>query len=273
MKQNKLRDAIAVVRCSKRRARELLDAGNNRLWLILSAVLWLATAGAIYLLGAGIAYAADASIFTEQPSELATTLALVSYGVMLLLAIFILVPMTGGVMLLASYIYERRMLEAADLLAAFATPRQYLRCMGLGAYGLLYPVLLVTSALLGCVAAPSAIAQIMREMSATSVLTWLACAGIFLAGAVLVLVVAITFRSTFVKSAFLARGMSWREACLRTRELRIRNGWFAFYYRMSFVGHVALGVLTIGVSAMIDGIGHALLSHQFACDAFETQGK
>ena len=273
MKRGKLRAAIEITRQSKKRARALLDAGSNRLWLSLSAVLWMATAGAIYMLGAGLAYAADGSIFTDQPSELAITLSLLSYVLMAVLAIVFLLPMTGGVMQLARLIFEGKRLQAGDLLLAFDSPRQYFRCMGLGLYGLLYPVLTLAVALLGCVAAPSILSGIMRDAGAISVLIWLACAGVAVPGGIAALAVAVAFRSACLRGAFLSRGMPWHEARLRTREIVAKNGLFPFYYRASLLGHVALSVLTIGVSAVVDGIGHALLSHQFACDAFETQEK
>ena len=273
MKRNKLRDAIVTTRLCKKQARALLDAGNNRLWLSLAIVLWIASAGAIYMLGAGLTYAADSSIFTDQPSELAITLSLLSYVLMIVLALALLVPMAGGIMLLARYVYEGKRLEAGDLLAAFDSPKQYLRCMGLGLYGLMQPVMTVAVALLGCVTAPSTLSQMMRDAGARSVLVWLACAGVFALGTALTLTEIAVCRAAFLKGVFLARGKTWREATVRTKEILAKNGAFAFYYRWSFVGHVVLGVLTVGVSAVVDGIGHALLCHQFACDAFEMQEK
>lgn len=270
MKQSKLRDAIRVTRESKMRARMLLDAGNNRLWFCLAIVLWIASAGAIYLLGAGIAYAADASIFTEQPSTLAIVLSVLSYALMIVLAIALLVPMTGGIMLLARYVYEGRTLEAGDLLAAFDCPKRYWRCMGLGLYGWMRPVLSVAAALIGCVAIPSLLSEMMRARGARSVFVWLACAGTALLGAVSALAVMALCRGACLKIAFLARGKSWYESDMRTREMLAKNGMLPYYYHLSFAGHMALCVLTVGVSAAVDGIGHALLCHQFLCDAFET---
>lgn len=271
MSPGSLRAAVRVVRQSKKQARGLLDTGSNRLWLALSVVLWIVTAGAIYMLGAGLLYAADGSIFTDQPSALAVGMTVLSYALMLLLAILLLLPMTGGVLLLARYIYEGKRLEAGDMLAAFGSVRQYARCMGIGAYSLLQPVLIAAILLLGCIAVPSAIAQALRDAGARIVLVWLACSGVILVCAVLALAVMIAFRAAFLKSAFLARGASWHEACLRTGEILSKNGSFAFYYRLSFLGHVALCVLTVGASGVIDGVGHALLCNQYACDAFESQ--
>lgn len=273
MRQNKLREAIRATRQSKRQARELLDAGNNRLYFSLAIILWIASAGAIYLLGAGLAYVADASIFTDQPSALAITLSMLSYVLMIVLALLILVPLAGGIMLLAGYVYRGKTPRAGDLLAAFDSPKQYLRCMGLGLYGLMQPVLSVATALIGCVAIPSLLFQMMQANGARSVLIWLACAGTALLGAAAALAVMVLCRAAYLRGAFLARGKSWHESTMRTREILAKNGTLPYYYHLSFAWHVALCVLTVGVSGVLDGIGHALLCHQFACDAFETQKK
>lgn len=273
MRQTRLQIAIRTAKQSKMQARALLDTGNNRMWLSLSVVLWLITAGAIYMLCAGLVYAADESIFTDQPSALAVGLTVLSYALMALSAFALLLPMTGGMMLLARRIYEGKVPEVRDLFAAFDSPKRYLCCLGLGFYGLLRPVLTLLILLLGCVAAPSVTAQIMRDAGAISVLIWLACAGVLALGVAAALAVMIAFRATCLKAALLSRGMPWHEACLRVREMLAKNRAFPFYYRLSFAGHAALCVLTIGVSAVIDGIGHALLCHQYACDAFETREK
>ena len=137
--------AVTVARQSKSRARELLDRGNNRLWLIVAITLWIATAGTVYMLGGGLVYAADESILTAEPSMLAVGLSLLSYALMLVLALVLLVPMAGSVVLLARYVYEGRELEAVDLFAAFGSLKQYFLCMRLGLYSLGYPVLIIAT--------------------------------------------------------------------------------------------------------------------------------
>lgn len=272
MKVRKL-SAVTVTRQCKSRARELLDAGHNRLWLSLAICLWIVTAGAVYLLGGGLLYAADASIFTDQPSTLAMGLVLLSYALMLLLALVLLVPMAGGIWLLARYVYEGKTLVAADLLAAFDSPKQYLHCMGVGLHGLACPLMIVAVAALGCIAAPSAAAQATSEMGAIYVLSWLAGTGAFLLGIALTLLMLCICRAAHLTSAYLARGMRWHEAKFRTKELLVKRGNGSLYYLLSFAGHVALAVVTVGVSAVVDGIPHALLCHQFACDHLKTQRK
>lgn len=273
MKRNRLGAAVRATRQSKRQARELLDAGHNRLWLSLSICLWIVTAGAVYLLGAGLVYAADDSIFTDQPSLPAVGITLISYALMLLLAFFLLVPMAGGVMLLARYVYQGRLLEAADLLAAFDSPKQYFGCMKLGMYGLAHPLMTVAVALLGCIAAPAAMSEWMHDIGATSVLSWFSCAGVLVIGAALTFIMVVVCRTAPLKGALMARGMTWRAARAYTKDLLAKSPQGSLYYNLSFSGHVALAVVTVGVSAVIDGIGYALLSHQFSCEPLKTQEK
>ncbi len=273
MKRNRLDAEIKATRQSKRQARELLDTGNNRLWMILSICLWILTAGAIYLVCSGLVYAADDSVFTEQPSTIAMGLLLLSYGLMLLLALLLLVPMAGGIMLLGRYVYEGRKLETADLFTTFDTPSQYFICMRLGLYGLAHPVLAVAVAVLGCVAAPAALAELMMQMGATTVLSWVACTGVFATGLALTGLMLFICRTAHLTGAFMARGMRWRKARARTKELLARSGCGSLYYRLSFAGHAALAVATVGVSAVAYSIPLILLSNQFACDAHKSQEK
>ncbi len=281
MKQAGLSAAMEMTRQSKRRARGLLEQGSNRIWLILAISLWIVSAGAIYLTGAGLIYAADDSVFTGEPSMLAVGLTLLSYALMLVLAIALLLPMAGGVMLLARYVYEGREIQAADLFAAFGSPLQYLRCMRLGLRGLACPVLTVVAAVLGCLTLPSTVAwavtaaieTVAGEESAMYVLSWLAYAGTLLTGMALTLLILFLYRNAHLTSAYMARGMGWREARRCTKELLAENGCGSVYYRLSFVGHVALAVVTVGVSAVAYSIPLALLSNQFACDFREIQQK
>ena len=182
--------AVTIARQSKQRARDLLDRGNNRLWLIIAITLWIATAGTVYMLGGGLVYAADESILTAEPSMLAVGLSLLSYALMLVLALVLLVPMAGSVVLLARYVYEGRELKAVDLFAAFGSLKQYFLCMRLGLYALGYPVLIIAAAVLGVLVAPSVIAQavtdaiapIAGEQSAMYVLSYVAFAGMLVIG-------------------------------------------------------------------------------------------
>lgn len=273
MRAQGLADSRTLTRQSKKRARELLDTGHNRLWLIFSICLWILSAGAIYLLCAGLVYAADDSIFTDQPSMLAMGLTMLAYGLMLLFVLILLVPMAGGTVLLARHVYEGRALETADLFVAFDSPGRYFRCMLIGVYGLAHPLLTVAIALLGCVAVPTVLYDAMMESGAISVLSGLASAGAFLIGVALVLLMLFTCRTAHLTCALMARDLTWREARKRTREIlaKHRRTWLG--YRLGFAGHLALAVATVGVSAVIDGIPHMLLCHQYACDFTNTQEK
>ena len=272
--------AVTVARQSKRRARELLDRGNNRLFLILAITLWIATAGAVYMLGGALVYAADESIFTAEPSMLAVGLTLLSYALMLVLALAVLVPMAGGVVLLARYVYEGRELEAADLFAAFGSPKQYFSCMRLGLYGLGYPVLIIAAAVLGVLVAPSvaaqavteAIAPIAGEQSAMYVLSYVAFAGMLAIGVGLTFLVFYLCRTAHLKTALMARGLNLRKARACTAKLLAKSDCGSLLYHFSFAGHVVLAILTVGAAAVAHGIPLALLSHQFACDCLKNAG-
>ncbi len=272
--------AVTVARQSKRQARELLDRGNNRLFLILAITLWIATAGAVYMLGGALVYAADESIFTAEPGMLAVGLTLLSYVLMLILALLLLVPMAGGVVLLARYVYEGRELEAADLFAAFGSPKQYFLCMRLGLYGLGYPVLIIAAAVLGVLVAPSvaaqavteAIAPIAGEQSAMYVLSYVAFAGMLAIGVGLTFLVFYLCRTAHLKTALMARGLDLRKARACTAKLLARSDCGSLIYHFSFAGHVVLAILTVGAAAVAHGIPLALLSHQFACDCLKNAG-
>jgi hypothetical protein len=273
--------AVTVARQSKQRARELLDRGNNRLWLIIAITLWIATAGTVYMLGGGLVYAADESILTAEPSMLAVGLSLLSYALMLVLALALLVPMAGSVVLLARYVYEGRELEAVDLFAAFGSLKQYFLCMRLGLYSLGYPVLIIAAAVLGVLVAPSVIAQavtdaiapIAGEQSAMYVLSYVAFAGMLVIGVGLTFLVFYLCRTAYLKTALMARGMSLRRAKAYTATLLAKSECGSLIYHFSFAGHVALAILTFGAAAVAHGIPFALLSHQFACDCLKIQEK
>ena len=121
-----------LIKDCKRRARVLLDTDHNRLWLILALGLWLATAGFTYMLGGALVYAANDSVFTEQPSVLATVLLIASYTLMLLLAFLLLVPMSGGVIHVSEQIYKGERVQGRDLFYAFGSFGRYVRCMRAG---------------------------------------------------------------------------------------------------------------------------------------------
>lgn len=267
------RAVILLVKQSKRQARELLDTGNNRLWLILSLCLWIFTAGGGYLLGAGFVYVADRSIFTDQPSALAMVMMLLSYGLMLLLALTLLVPMSGGVMLLARRVYEKKTLGAADLFLAFDSFGQYFRCLGLGFYALAWPLLTLAVAALGCLVLPSLLYEAMLASGAINVLCVLACAGCALLGGLLALAAFCFGLASQITLVLMARGEKFGQAMAHTRAICSNCRAALLYYRVSLIGHAALAVVTVGVSAVLDTLPWLLLSHQFLCDALISRKK
>lgn len=251
----------------------LLDTGGNRLWLALAICLWIATAGLIYLCCGGLVYAADESVFTDQPSVLATVLALISYALMLLLTLLVLVPMAGGVMLVAERIYLERPVRGADLFLTFSSFSCYVHCFKLGFYSLLWPILLIVTVVLSGVVAADALYTQVMEMSASYVLSELAAAAMLLPAAALGFLVLYICRGACVMGILMMRGMKRKEAKARMRQLCGNGGCALLYYRMSFLGWTALSVLTVGAWAVIDMLPYMLLSNQFLCDALILQEK
>lgn len=262
-----------MTRECKQKARELLNTGNNRLWLILSISLWIATAGMIYLLGGSLIYAGDASVMTDSPSELSMVLVVAAYALMLVLFVTVLVPMAGGVWLVAGRIYEHQEICGADLFAAFDSGKRYLLCLRLGVLSLLRPLLPLAVTVLTGLVASSLLLEQLQALEATFVLVALSYAGMLIAAPALGFAVYYVCRNASVMCVLIMRGMSHREAKMRVRTLRRDSGCNLLYYRASHLGRTAVSVLTVGVYAVIDSIPHALLCHQFVCDALIAKEK
>lgn len=264
-------DFAQLTQNAKKQARTLLDTGNNRLWLIAAIVLWVATAGAIFSLGSSLVYAADASIMTEQPSTFAMLMTLAAYGLMLVLALLVLVPMTGGVVCLAGRIFERRDVDGKDLFLAYSSLGQYWKCTKLGAYILVQPVLALLVAVLTGLVAPSLLLEGLTEETATSVWVSLAVIGMMLLGICLAALVLYWCRNSFVCTVLMARGMTLKEAKARMRKLCRNCRYRTLGYRASFAGWAVLAILSVGASAVIDTLPYALLCNQLVCDALILQ--
>ena len=271
MKKRDLTVQIGLIRTCKAQARELLNVGNNRLYLAMAICLWIATAGAIFLGCGSIVYAADESVFTDQPSMLATALALLSYALMLLLALLLLVPMAGGVMLVAERIYLEKPVRGSDLFMTFSSFACYVHCFKLGLYSLLWPLMLVAVVALSGGVAANALYEIIIDTGASSVLAELASAAMILPAAALGFLVLYICRGACVTGVLMMRGMKRKEAKFRMRRLCRKGGCALLYYRLSFLGWTALSVLTVGAFAVIDTLPYMLLSHQFLCDALIMQ--
>lgn len=266
-------DLSIRLRECKRQARALLDTGNNRLWLILSVGLWLATAGLIYMLGGSLVYAADDSVFTEQPSTLATVMAIASYAVMLLLAFFILLPMGGGVANVAKRIYEKKPIGGKDLFFAFGSAKQYGICLKTGLYAFAWPIMIALAVVLTSLVAGSLLYENMIASGAIVVLANLIWIGMLLLGPALGFLVLFICKSAFVGGVLLARGERFWQMRRRMCRLCKGRGAAMLGYRMSFAGWAVLAVATVLVSAVVDTIPYLLLCNQFVCDALICENK
>lgn len=262
----------SVVKDCKRRARALLDADHNRLWLIFAVGLWLATAGFIYMLGGALVYAADDSVFTEQPSVLATVLLIASYALMLLLTFLLLVPMSGGVIHLSQRIYERQSVEGRDLFYAFGSFGQYVRCMRAGLRSLGFPIFSLASILIASLALASSAGQMIADQTTIYVLSDFAFLGIILAGIALCFLMIFLFRGAFVAGVLIMRGLPRKEIKKQKKEICRGRGGALLGYHLSFFGWAALGVATVLVSAVVDTVPYLLLCNQMLCDALKPQG-
>ena len=269
----RLKAAVQIAKQSKREARQMLDTGHNHLYLVLSFCLWIFTAGAIYLLGAGLVYAADASVFTEQPSVLATLIVLLSYALMLLLAMIFLVPMIGGSVLLARRVYEKQALHATDLFLTFESYDQYFRCFGLGLYVLVRWGLIIAAAVVGCAVLPSLLYEAMLASGAINVLCVLACIGCAVLGGLLVALVYFLCIASRITLVLMARGEPWGLARAHAILYCFGNFFALLYYDVSWIGHAALTLVTVGASAVLYTLPLALLSNQCLCDALMQHKK
>jgi len=267
------RDLSVKLRECKIQARALLDTGNNRLWLILAIGLWLATAGLIYMLGGCLVYAADDSVFTEQPSVLANVMVIASYALMLLLAFFVLLPMSGGVTNVAKRIYEKKPIEGKDLFFAFGSVKQYGLCLKTGIYAFAWPVMIALTVVLTSLVAGSLLYESMLASGAIIVLADLAWIGMLLLGPALGFLVLFISKSAFVGGVLLARGEPFRRMKKSMRYLCRGRDAAILGYRMSFAGWAALAVVTVLASAVIDTIPYLLLCNQFVCDALISEKK
>lgn len=261
------------IKLCKRQARALLDMGNNRLWLIFALGLWLATAGFIYMLGGALVYAADDSVFTEQPSALATVLLIASYALMLVLTLLLLVPMSGGVIHLSQLIYEGRRTEGRDLFYAFGSFGQYVRCMRAGLRSLGFPIFSLASILIASLALASSVGQLIADQTAIYVLADFAFLGIILAGIALCFLVLFLFRGAFVAGVLIMRGLSRKEIKAQKKEICRGRGGALLGYHLGFFGWAALGVATVFVSTVVDTVPYLLLCNQMLCDALKPQNK
>lgn len=261
----------SVVKDCKRRARALLDADHNRLWLIFAVGLWLATAGFIYMLGGALVYAADDSVFTEQPSVLATVLLIASYALMLLLAFLLLVPMSGGVIHVSQRIYEGQRTEGRDLFYAFGSFGQYVRCMRAGLRSLGFPIFSLASILIASLALASSVGQLIADQTTIYVLADFVFLGIVLAGIALCFLVLFLLRGAFVAGVLIMRGLPRKEVKKQKKEICRGRVGSLIGYHLSFFGWAALGVATVLVSAVVDTVPYLLLCNQMLCDALKPQ--
>ncbi|MBE6676470.1 MAG: hypothetical protein E7594_06470 [Ruminococcaceae bacterium] len=260
-----------LIKDCKRRARVLLDTDHNRLWLILALGLWLATAGFIYMLGGALVYAADDSVFTEQPSVLATVLLIASYALMLLLAFLLLVPMSGGVIHVSEQIFKGERVHGRDLFYAFGSFGQYVRCMRAGLRSLGFPIISIAAILLTSLLLALTVGQMIFDMTAIYVFADLAFIGIILAGLALCFLVFFLFRRAFVAGVLIMRGLSRKEIKAQKKELCRGRGGALLGYHLGFFGWVVLAVATVLVSAMVDTVPYLLLCNQMLCDALKSQ--
>lgn len=260
-----------LIKDCKRRARVLLDTDHNRLWLILALGLWLATAGFIYMLGGCLVYAADDSVFTEQPSVLATVLLIASYALMLLLALLLLVPMSGGVIHVSEQIYKGERVQGRDLFYAFGSFGQYARCMRAGLRSFGFPLVSLVAILLTSLALASSVGQLIADQTAIYVVADMAFIGIILAGIGLCFLVLFLFSKAFVTGVLIMRGLPRKQIKEQRRAICKGKGGALFGYHMSFTAWTLLAVVTVLVSAVVDTVPYLLLCNQMLCDALNSQ--
>ena len=256
---------VSITEC-KRRAKLLLDRDNHRLWLIVAGMLWLATAGAIYLLGAGLVYAADASVFTDQPSDFATVLILLSYGLMLLMTVFVLLPMSAGVMLVSQRICQGKTVDGNDLFAAFSSAAQYGVCLKVAFFTLLRPLWIALIAFLTGVTAGNMLHELLLDAGAISVLAGLARVGMALLAIVLAICLAIGCRSSFLVGVLMLRGTGFWKAKRQVKAMCKKHGARLLGYRAIFALQMILSAFTVGVSALVHTVPLTLLCNQIICD-------
>ncbi len=262
-----------VIKDCKRRARVLLDMDHNRLWLIFAIGLWLATAGFIYMLGGALVYAADDSVFTEQPSVLATVMLIASYALMLVLAFLLLMPMSGGVIHVSQRICEGQRVEGRDLFYAFGSVKQYLRCTRAGLRSLGFPIFSLALVLIASIVLASSVGQVIADQTAIYVLADLAFLGIILAGIVLCFFALFLFRRAFVAGVLIMRGLPRKEVKKQMKEICRGRGGALLGYHLSFFGWALLAVATVLVSAVVDTVPYLLLCNQMLCSALKSQEK
>ena len=260
-----------LIKDCKRRARVLLDTDHNRLWLIFALGLWLATAGFIYMLGGCLVYAADDSVFTEQPSTFANVMVIASYALMLLLALFILLPMSGGVIHVSEQIYKGERVRGRDLFYAFGSFGQYARCMRAGLRSLGFPIISIAAILLTSLALASSVGQLIADQTAIYVVADMAYIGIILAGIGLCFLVLLLFSKAFVTGVLIMRGLPRKQIKEQRRAICKGRGGTLFGYHMSFTAWTLLAVATVLVSAVVDTVPYLLLCNQMLCDVLNPQ--
>lgn len=253
----------------KHRARALLDTGNNRIWLVMAIAIWIAAAGAVFLFGGSIVYASDASLFTEQPSPLAMGLLLASYGLMLVLFLFVLIPLGVGALHTAQRIYQGDTVSVKDAFAAFSSFGKYFRFLKVGVYALL-PLLMLIPILFLTLIALTGFSY--EEIPGAMIVLQLFVVLVLLStSAALFVLMLMLFRGRALTCVYMLRGMPLSLARTRMTEVRKGTGFGLFFYHVSFWGWIALSVATVGAFAVIDTVPYMLLCHQYACDSLITQ--
>ena len=223
------------------------------------------------MLGGCLVYAADDSVFTEQPSVLATVLLIASYALMLLLALFILLPMSGGVIRVAEQIYKGEHVQGRDLFYAFGSFGQYARCMRAGLRSLGFPIISIAAILLTSLTLASSVGQLIADQTAIYVVADMAFIGIILAGIGLCFLVLFLFSKAFVTGVLIMRGLPRKQIKEQRRAICKGRGGALFGYHMSFTAWTLLAVATVLVSAVVDTVPYLLLCNQMLCDALNSQ--
>lgn len=273
MSEKRLSPGALLRKESKRQARALMDEQGNRTSLVLMVCIWVATAGAIFLFCGALPYAADESVFTDQPSALAMALVLAAYALMALLALVVLLPMGVSIVHAACRISDGEARVGVDAaFEAFGSFGRYVRFLSIGAYALLLPCLALLCLLISFLCGSVAYSLVL-EWSASSVWSWVAAFVAAVPAALVAPILLLAGKGTFVTVGLVLRGMTFR-AARRLGRKEIRRARFStLFYRLSFVGWLALAVITVGATAVLDTIPYVLLCEQTLCKSLILQEK
>ena len=239
----------------KRRAGEVLSMHGNRLLLTQALLVCIVP---VSLYGVFDYVFAALSLLVGE-NELGASLLGGAYAlVCVLLTLFLTLPLWSGLLFLADAMVKGERAVLADLFRAFSSGREYRRALSL-AWQLLWRVCLV---LVLALAASFAIGAWNPESwLATFLYTFLGCLAAFL-----------LFGSAvrhFLRPYLFVRcaDLSERARADVARAHFYKGGKVGFFYWLSFLPWILLGLLTLGILLLVDVFPRMLLTYVLTCES------